>query len=96
MVKLLVSDDTAPTIKLTTTKDLKTSSPTIEWSSSEDVKFECVLDGGQPFECGDGKTGSWIGSNLPDGEHSFVIEGKDEAKNTGQHTFTWNKGKNIC
>lgn len=92
---LLVSDNTAPTIVLTSTEDLQTSSPTIKWTSSEEVQFKCTLDDGRPFDCGDGQTGSWTGSNLPDGAHKFLIEGKDEVLNTGKHTFTWNKGKEL-
>ena len=86
-------DNTAPTIVLESTTDLKTATPTITWTSSEDVDFKCSLDGGQLFDCGSGTTGSWTGSNLVDGPHKFVIEGKDAIRNTGRHTLTWNKGK---
>ena len=95
MFNLLVLDSTAPTIAFTSTADLQSSNPTIKWTSSEDVQFKCTLDDGRPFDCGDGQTGSWTASNLPDGPHKFVVEGKDEILNTGKRTLTWNKGKEL-
>lgn len=88
-------DNTAPRIQIAQTRDLGTETPTIKWTSNEDVDFECSLDDGEFFDCGDGQTGSWIGRNLLDGPHKFVIRGKDPALNTGQNTFTWNKGMAI-
>lgn len=75
-----------------TTSDLKTSSPTIRWTANEDVSFKCSLDDGPLFGCGDGKTGSWTGTNVVDGPHTFLIEGRDAIGNTGRRIFSWNKG----
>ncbi|XP_028410633.1 uncharacterized protein LOC114533322 [Dendronephthya gigantea] len=84
-------DNTAPRIQIVQSTDLGTSTPNIRWTSDEDVNFECALDDGDFFDCGNGKTGSWVGRNLLDGPHKFVIRGKDPVLNTGQNTFTWNK-----
>ena len=92
---VLSLDYTPPTIEITSKTDLKTSRPTIKWTSTESVNFKCSLDDGETFDCGQGTTGSWTGSNLIDGPHKFVIEGEDAVRNTGRHTFTWNKGKCV-
>ena len=89
---LLYLDNTVPIIALTSSNDLATSTPTFKWTASEDVNFRCSYDDGTFFNCGNGTTGSWTLNNVPDGEHNFVIEGKDKIGNTGRHTFNWNKG----
>jgi hypothetical protein len=92
-IRLLYLDNTAPTIVLGSTSDLRTSRPTIRWTASEDVKFLCSLDDGQFFDCGNGTTGLWTGRSLDDGPHKFIIKGRDTTLNTGMLTYTWNKGK---
>jgi hypothetical protein len=91
----LFLDNTAPTVVIKSTTDLQTATPTIQWTSSEDVNFKCSLDGGRFFYCGNGTTGSWTGTNLIDGRHKFVIQAEDPVRNTGTLTFTWNKGKDV-
>ena len=56
------------------------------------MKFKCSLDYRTFFDCGEGVTGTWTGNDLPDGRHSFIIEGKDKTENSGRHTFTWAQG----
>lgn len=85
-------DYTAPRIRITSQPDSSSPSPTIGWSSTEDVEFECSFDDGEFFDCGDGTTGSWTGKNVPDGPHAFVIQGKDKVGNTGRFTYSWSKG----
>ena len=87
-----ILDNTPPTIKIVSKPRLNSSNPSIQWSSDEDVTFRCSLDYRDFFNCGRGTIGFWTGDNLPQGLHTFVIEGKDEMKNTGRHTYKWTQG----
>ena len=86
------SDNTPPKITIESKPAINSSNPAIQWSSNEDAKFQCSLDNRAFFNCGQGTTGMWTGSNLVDGPHTFVIEGKDETDNTVRHTYTWTQG----
>ena len=88
-------DSTAPRISITSPLDPSSSSPTIEWKSTEPVKFSCTFDDGQATDCGDGTTGSWTGRNVPDGSRKLVIEGKDIVGNFGRFIYSWIKGMMI-
>ena len=89
-------DSTPPELTITKSPNPSSSSPTVEWRSTEPVDFKCIFDDGQSFDCGNGTTGSWTGSNVPDGSQRFVIEGKDKVGNTGRFTVTWTKGICFC
>ena len=79
-------------INITRRPDRTSSNPTVEWSSSENVKFECSLDDAPFSLCGTGTTGSWTGNNVNDGRHKFSVQGKDVNGNRGLHTYTWTIG----
>ena len=88
----MLLDTFPPRISITKSPDPSSSSPTIEWRSTEPIDFMCTFDDGQSFECGGGNTGSWTGNNIPDGFRKFVIEGKDKVGHTGKFTYSWTKG----
>lgn len=45
------------------------------------MTFVCSLDNERYIPCGEGKAGHWIGYNVPDGSHSFKVNGTDSAGN---------------
>ncbi len=92
LIFFFYSDNTPPKITIESKPAINSSNPAIQWSSNEDAKFQCSLDNRAFFNCGQGTTGMWTGSNLVDGPHTFIIEGKDETDNTVRHTYTWTQG----
>jgi hypothetical protein len=68
------------------------SKPIFRWKSSENASFQCGIDNSfNLVECGQGINGHWTGSNIPDGQHVFIVIGKDDFGNWGryaQHRFT--------
>ena len=74
--------------------DQSNASPRITWRSTEDARFECSLDNGAYEDCGNGEIGTWIGRNLPHGNHVISVRGRDKNGNVGEPTkHTWNVGK---
>ncbi len=45
------------------------------------MQFECSLDDKQFKPCGEGLTGQWTGTNVPDGRHNFKVKGTDSNGN---------------
>ena len=70
--------------------------PALTWSSNEFAKFECKLEDGVIFECGEGDDGLWTGRNLNDGPHSLSVRGTDNLGNKGQFiSRSFNVGKSL-
>ncbi|MCD6471379.1 DUF2341 domain-containing protein, partial [bacterium] len=81
-------DFTSPEIKITSQPENPTNNnqAKFEFSSSENVVFECSLDDSQFEECSSPK----IYSDLEDGYHLFSLQAKDEAGNYSQVIdITW-------
>ncbi len=81
-------------VTFTKADDVTDDTPRFTWTTEEDAKFLCSLDGAAYQDCGSGRTGDWNGRNIPHGEHVFSVIGKDGNGNVGaprQHTF--NVGK---
>lgn len=55
--------------------------PVLKWESTEEASFHCSLDNNPFFDCGEGRSGQWIGRNISDGPHSFKVRATDTAGN---------------
>ena len=90
-------DSVGPKISFLSNQPTSTrSSPTIRWTSSENARFKCAIDNGQRqfVDCGEGFSGEWTGTNLPDGVTRFLVYGVDKTNNQGptsEHQFTVGK-----
>ena len=91
------SDTYAPQVFLTNSVPPNTNNPkaTFGWTSSEDSKFECKLDG-RPVDCGSGFQGKYTTPELPDGNHMFSLNTVDSVGNKGTPVvIKWNTGTAI-
>ena len=91
-----LSDTLAPRVSLTNTVPSKTRNPkvTFGWTSSEDSKFECTLDG-KLHDCGSGLRGRYTTPELPDGMHTFALNTVDSVGNKGTPVVVnWETGRN--
>ena len=91
------SDTTGPKISFPAGQPTLTrSNPTFRWTSSEPATFKCAFDGGQfnIQDCGDGISGRWTRTNIPDGEYKLLVYGTDDTNNRGptaEHKFVVGK-----
>ena len=72
-----------------------TSSPRVSWTSDEEADtFECAIKGLTSFEqCGSGLKGSWTGTNVPDGKHTFLVRARDAYDNQNEpYSFPFEVG----
>ena len=71
---------------------LTKSNPSFTWTSSESATFKCGIDNSFNLQdCGEGIKGQWTKTNIPDGQHVFIVIGTDDLGNQGpyaQHRFT--------
>ncbi len=92
--EILIVDNTVPVISFQTSPTPTNGKPQIRWTSSENARFECSLDGASYQNCGSGFSGFWTGENIPDGKRTFSVRGRDQNGNVGQPTnFEWTVGK---
>ena len=80
-------DSDAPTVTFSpkSTKKGTTRSPKFSWTSDEDATFRCKVEGVTQYQnCGDGTSGSWTSSNVPDGKHNFLVRARDKFGNEKQ------------
>lgn len=91
-------DATGPKISFPDNQPTLTkNNPSFKWTSSEPGIFKCALgkNGQVNFvECGNGLSGQWTGSNIPDGAYKFLVYGTDDMKNRGptaEHKFVVGK-----
>ena len=90
-------DTLAPSVFLTNSVPPRTRNPkvTFAWTSSEDSKYECKIDG-KPFDCGSGSQGSYTTPELPDGKHTFSLNTVDNVGNKGTpQVVNWETGRNF-
>ena len=90
----VIVDNSSPVIAFPRLPDETNASPRLSWTSTEDARFECSLDGAAFKSCGSGLNGVWNGRNLTHGKHVFSVRGIDKNGNVGEPTkHTWNVGK---
>ena len=92
-VKGWIVDTVSPTIKFTNAAPKTDASPFFSWTSSEQTKFQCSLDGGPYEDCGDGYQGEWRKDNIGKGSHVLSIVGTDRAGNQKSVKHPWTVGK---
>ncbi|CAB4028569.1 Hypothetical predicted protein [Paramuricea clavata] len=86
-------DTTGPKISFPAGQPTLTrNNPTFRWTSSEPATFKCALDGGQfnVHDCGDGISGRWTRTDIPDGVYKLLVYGTDDTNNRGptaEHKF---------
>ena len=70
---------------------------TLLWktTSPKSAQFECALDNVRDMQpCGEGITGSWTGTDIPNGDHTLYVRAKDSFGDYGQiKTHSWRVGK---
>ena len=58
------------------------SSPRFSWTSDEFARFKCGIEGVGTFkDCGSGTSGTWTGTNVPDGKRTFLVRARDLYEN---------------
>ncbi|CAB3983302.1 Hypothetical predicted protein [Paramuricea clavata] len=83
-------DNTVPVITFETLPVRTNGNPQIRWTSSENARFQCKLDGEDYQNCGSGFSGFWTRNNIPDGKHTLSVRGRDRNDNPGEpKTFEW-------
>ena len=92
----LISDSTGPKVKFDESQPRSTlNNPRFSWTADEPANFQCALDDPTYWEqCGGGTNSDWQGRNIPDGEHTLYVRGKDDLGNIGKptkHQFTVGK-----
>lgn len=81
------ADTTPPTVEITAPADESTTGPSGDVTYTvSDGTVSCTLDG-EPVICSE--TGPYSFSDLPDGEHTFVVTGTDDASNSASDIVTW-------
>jgi hypothetical protein len=94
----LFSDKTKPEIEfLPNQPKISDADITLLWktTANKHARFECALDNVRNMRpCGDGTTGSWTDSRIPDGDHTLYVRARDSFGDYGQiKTHSWRVGK---